>query len=466
MTKRLLMILMGGALALSGCTLAPDYKRPEAPIPAEWPQGEAYRNSAADGLLTTELSRETFFADPQLLKIIELALANNRDLRLAVLNVERARAIYGIQRAEIYPSLNAVGAGSRAQRSADLIGPGDARITEQYSVNLGIAAWEIDLFGRIRSLKDQALEAYLSADETRRGAKLALIAEVARVYLTLAADRENFKLSASTLEAQQTSYSMIEKSYNIGFATKLDLRRAQIPVEIARGDLARYRQLVAQDINALNLLAGETVVEELLPADLSSVTPMQVILPSLSSEVLLRRPDIQAAEHQLKGAYALIGAARATFFPRISLTTTIGTASNELAGLFGSGTDTWSFAPQIAMPIFDPRTWAAYRVSKADREIALTQYEKTIQTAFREVADSLAVQGTIDQQLVAQQGLVEAVTETYRLSDLRYVNGIDNYLGVLDAQRSRFAAEQGLVSLRLAKIANRVRLYTLLGGGE
>lgn len=468
MNRQLLFLLAGVCLIISGCTLAPKYVQPVAPIPEQLPQGEAYQESQAapEGINISKLSWHDFFADKQLQTIIGMALENNRDLRLAALNVERARAMYGIQRTELFPAVNAAGSGGKQQRSADLLAPGDSRTVEQYGVNLGIAAWEIDFFGRIRSLKGQALEAYLATDEARRGAQIALIAEVARVYLTLGADRENQQLAQSTLETQQQAYRLVQKLFDAGLSTELDLRRAQIPVEVARGDVARTTQLVAQDKNALNLLAGSPVAEEFLPVNLGSVIPPQEISPGLSSAVLLLRPDIVAAEHQLKGAYAFIGAARAAFFPRISLTTSIGTASNELSGLFGSGTDTWSFTPQIVMPIFDARTWAAYRVSKTEREIVLTQYEKTIQSAFREVADSLAVQGTIEQQVVAQQALVNAATETYRLSKERYDLGIDSYLGVLDAQQSQFAAEQGLVALRLAKLANRVRVYAVLGGGS
>ena len=467
MNRQLLFVLAGIVLFLGGCSLAPKYKQPQAPIPAEWPQGAAYKDTRVmPGASTVpELKWEDFFADKQLQKIIETALSNNRDLRLAALNVERARALYGIQRAELFPAVNAVGAGGKQRLSSDLISPGDPRTIEQYSMNLGIASWEIDFFGRIRSLKDRVLEEYLATDEARRSAQIALVSEVARVYLTLAADRENFKLARYTLETQQAAYGLVQKRYDVGIATELDLRRAQIPVDAARGDVARFTQMVAQDQNALNLLAGSAVPKDLLPVDLSSLTPPKEISPGLSSEILLNRPDIVAAEHRLKGAYAFIGAARAAFFPSISLTTSIGTASDELSGLFKSGSDTWNFAPQIVMPIFDARTWAALRVSKADRKIVLAQYEKTIQTAFREIADTLAVQGTVDQQVSAQQSLVNAVAETYRLSNKRYTKGIDSYLSVLDAQRSLFAARQGLISLRLARLANQVRLYAVLGGG-
>ncbi|MDW7774223.1 MAG: efflux transporter outer membrane subunit [Desulfobulbaceae bacterium] len=452
---------------IGGCSLAPEYVQPRAPIPDQWPQGEAYLDTAAqpEGAMAAELGWHEFFDDARLREIIGIALANNRDLRLAALNVERARALYGIQRAELFPSVDAAASGGKQRLSADLIGSGESRTREQYGVDLGIVAWEIDFFGHIRSLKDQALEEYLATDEARRSAQIALIAEVARAYLALAADRENLQLAASTLEAQQSSYALADKLFNAGVGNKLDLKRAQIPVETARGDVARFTQLVAQDRNALDLLAGTPVPEKLLPADLASMSPLRDVFPGLPSETLLRRPDIMAAEHRLKGAHAIIGAARAAFFPRIALTTSVGTASDDISGLFGSGTGTWSFTPQIVMPIFDARIRAAYRVSKADREIALTRYERTIQTAFREVADALAVQGTIDLQVSAQEALLDAVTETYRLSEERYTSGVDSYLGVLDAQRSRFAAQQGLVSLHLARLANRVRMYEVLGGG-
>jgi len=469
MNRQLLFILVGLAIFLGGCSLAPKYTRPEAPVPDQWPKGTAYTETKSateePAISVPELKWEDFFADKQLQKIIETALNNNRDLRLAALNVERARALYGIQRAELFPTVNGEGSWNKQRIPADVMGFPENLTIERYDVSLGISSWEIDFFGRIRSLKEKALEEYLATDEARRSAQIALVSEVARVYLTLAADRENFKLARSTLLTQQDSYDLINRQYKVGIATKLDLRRAQTQVDTARRNVARYAQITAQDQNALNLLAGSPVPEDLLPLNLSSVIPPNDISPGLSSEALLNRPDIVAAEHRLKGAYAFIGAARAAFFPRISLTTSFGTASDELSGLFSSGSDTWNFAPRIVMPIFDARTWAALRVSKADRKIILTQYEKAIQTAFREVADALAVDGTINQQVSAQQSLVDAVAETYRLSNKRYTIGIDSYLGVLDAHRSLFAAQQGLISLRLARLANQVQLYAVLGGG-
>ena len=469
MNRHLFFLLVGIALVLGGCTLAPKYTRPEAPISADWPTGAAYRETKAmPGTPTaTELQWREFFADERLQQIIDTALKNNRDLRLAALNVQRARALYGIQRAEVFPSVNAVGSGSRQRVPADLSTSGNAMTTERYDVNLGIGSWEIDFFGRIRSLKDRALEEYLATEQARRSAQILLVSAVANSYLAFAADREHLKLAGSTLETQETAYHLIRRRYEVGLASELDLRQAQTQVDTARGDIARFKQLVAQDENALNLLVGSLfpMPNEILPEDLASVKPPKQISPGMTSEVLLSRPDILAGEHRLKAANANIGAARAALFPRIALTTAFGTASSELSGLFKAGSGMWSFAPQIVMPIFDARLWSAYDATNVEKEIALTQYEKAIQTAFREVADALAVCGTVDQQVSAQESLMDAVAATYRLSNVRYTKGIDSYLGVLDAQRSLYAAEQGLIAIRLARLANQVRLYAVLGGG-
>ena len=393
-------------------------------------------------------------------------MTNNRDLRMAVLNVERARAMYGIQRGELLPAINAVGSGSKQRIPADLSSSGNRQTVERYDANLGVASWEIDFFGRIRSLKDRALEEYLATEQASRSAQILLVSSVANAYLTLAADRENLKLSETTLTTQEGAYNLIKRRRDLGLAPELDLYRVQTQVDAARVDVARFRQLVAQDENALNLLVGSPAPSELLPTELSDVTHPKEISPGISSEVLLRRPDVLQAESLLRAAYADIGAARAAFFPRISLTAAVGTASGELSGLFKSGSGVWSFAPQIIMPIFDARTWFAYDVTKIDKEISVAQYEKAIQTAFREVADALAVRGTVNQQIEAQQSLVEAVAETYRLSNARYTKGIDSYLAVLDAQRSLYGAEQGLIMLRLARINNLITLYKTLGGGD
>ncbi len=470
MHRYLFFLLLGIASVLGGCTLAPKYTRPEAPITADWPSGAAYQETrTTTGAPTASgLGWQEFFTDENLRKIIAAALKNNRDLQLAALNVRRARALYGIQRAELFPSANASGSWFRQRVPADLSTTGKEMTAEEYSVNLGISSWEIDFFGRIQSLKDRALEEYLATEQARRSAQILLVSAVANGYMTLAGDRENLMLAQSTLKTQDEAYNLIRRQYQIGIANELDLRRAQTQVDTARGEMARYTQQVAQDENALNLLVGSSspVTNETLPADLAGVKPPKEISPGMSSEVLLRRPDILAVENLLKAANANIGAARAAFFPRITLTTGAGTASSELSGLFKSGSGTWIFAPQIVMPIFDARLWPAYEATKVEKEIALAQYEKAIQTAFREVADALAVRGTVDLQLSAQQSLMDATAVTYRLSVIRYNRGIDSYLSVLDAQRSLYAAEQGLIAIRLARLANQVRLYAVLGGGS
>jgi multidrug efflux system outer membrane protein len=449
--------------------MIPEYTRPEAPVPAGWPSGPAYQEtpSAQGPVPAADLQWRKFFGDERLQKIIETALNNNRDLRLAALNVERARAIYGIQRAELFPALNATGSGSKERVAGEFTNNGEPKTVTRYGATLSVISWEIDFFGRLRSLSERALEEFLATEQARRSTQILLVSEVAAAYLILAADRENLKLAETTFDTQKAAYDLVKRRYEVGLASELDLQRAQTPVDTARGDMARFTQRVAQDENALNLLVGYTSAEaiELLPADLSGVTPPKEVAAGTSSDVLLQRPDVMAAENLLKAANANIGAARAALFPRIALTTSTGTVSSELSGLFKSGSETWSFAPHILMPIFDARLWSALDASRTEKEIAIVQYEKAIQAAFREVADALAVQGTVDQQVAAQQSLVVASAKTYSLSKARFAKGIDNYLGVLDAQRSLYAAQQGLVALRLTKLANQARLYAVLGGG-
>jgi multidrug efflux system outer membrane protein len=473
MKKNVFLLLLGIAIVPAGCTMAPKYTRPKAPVPAEWPNGVAYQagqrsSSAPTATNAPEVSQlrwQEFFSDGKLQQVIGMALTNNRDLRIAALNVERARAMYGISGAELFPKINATGSGSKQRIPAGVMGFPEPLTIERYDANLGVASWEIDFFGRIRSLKNEALENYLATEQVRRSAQILLVSSVANAYLTLAADRENLTLAENTLATQQDAYNLIKRRHDLDLVSDLDLYRVQTQVDAARRDVARYRQQVAQDENALTLLVGSSVPGELLPTELGRVSPPKEIACGLSSEVLLRRPDVLQAENLLKAANADIGAARAAFFPRVSLTAAIGTSSSELSGLFKAGSGAWSYAPEIVMPIFDARTWSANRAAKVQREIAVTQYEKAIQSAFREVADALAVRGTVDQQVAAQQSLVNALAETYRLSNSRYDKGIDSYLSVLDAQRSLFAAQQELVFLRLAKLANQVQLYAVLGGG-
>ena len=465
--RKQIALSFAALIFMGGCSLAPRYTQPPAPIPAEWPQGPAYKDSqtTAEAQTTWKLSRQAFFTDPKLQQVIEMALNNNRDLQLALLNVEKAAALYGIQKAELFPSLNAAGVMSSQRIPADLSSSGSATTQDQYSVNLGVASWEIDFFGRIRSLKDSALENFLATDEARRSAQILLIAATADAYLNLAADHENLNLATTTLQTQQDAYRIINRRYQVGLANEVDVKRSQTQVDTARGDIARFTQQIALDENALNLLLGSPAPADVLSANLSDILEPQAVSSEISSEILLNRPDILAAEHRLKGANANIGAARAALFPRISLTTTVGTASSDLGGLFGSGSGTWSFAPQLVTPIFDARLWSAYDAARIESEIALTSYQKAIQVAFREVADALAVNGTVGEQLSAQQSLVNAVEIIYSRSEMRYQKGIDSYLSVLDAQRTLNSARQGLISLRLAGLANRVRLYAVLGGG-
>ncbi len=464
MNKHILLLLAAVSIFMSGCSLAPKFSQPQAPTPRQWPQGDAYKNNGNNPAVDT-MTRQQFFGDKNLLQIIDMALANNRDLRLAILNVERVKGLYGVQRAELFPAVDLAAGGDRERLPADLSPTRKSMIQSSYAVNAGVAAWELDLFGRIRSLKDRALQEYLATEEIRRGVQISLVANIATTYFKLAADKQNLQLAQNILNTRQQSYTLVSKLLDAGLGTELDLQQARIPVATAQAAVANYQQQVAKDLNALNLLAGTTVPATLLPENLAAVAAPESINAGLPSDLLLNRPDIKAAEHRLKGANAYIGAARAAFFPRIALTASGGSASSELDGLFDAGSGAWKFAPQIVMPIFDARVWAAYRVSKAERKIALTQYEKSVQTAFKEVADALAVQGTIDRQIAAQRRLLAATKKACTLSQQRYTEGLDSYLGVLAAQQAQFAAEQGLISLNLAKRANQAHLYAVLGGG-
>lgn len=455
-------------LALSACTMAPGYTRPEAPVAAEWPGGPAYKDTAAraDDQSAAEIKWKEFFVNEQLQKLIVLALQNNRDLQIAALNIERAQALYRIQRADLFPTVNAIGIGIESETSASRAAPGQSVRVHQYSVDLGFSAYELDLFGRVRSLKAQALEEFFATEEARRGIQISLVAEVAGNYLTLAADKERLKIARDTFESQQASYTLIKRRFEAGASSELDLRQAQTSVDSARVDIARFTSQVAQDENALALVIGSPIPADLLPSGLSVTTALKELSAGLPSEVLQRRPDIMQAEHLLKAANANIGAARAAFFPRITLTTSIGLSSDQLSGLFKGGAGAWSFAPTITLPIFDAgRNLANLKVSEVDREIFLARYEKAIQVAFREVADALAQRGTLGEQLEAQQSLTDATAVSYRLSEARYRNGIASYLDVLDSQRSLYSAQQGLITVRLSRLVNSVTLYKVLGGG-
>lgn len=468
MSKKLCLCL-GTVLCLSGCAnLAPLYSRPDAPVPDAWPEGPALQEDVAQtGKIAAGIGWQEFFLDPRLQQVIGLALENNRDLRVATLNIERTQAQYRISRAELFPRVDATADHSSQRQPEDLTSNGQGETSHQYRVGLGVSSYELDLFGRVRNLRDQALEQYLATEQTRRAVRISLVAEVAVSYLNLAADRERLQLARQTLETQQASFRLIQRRFELGASSELDLRQAQTRLDAARVDIARYTTLVAQDENVLNLLSGAPVPDALLPQILAEAPgPVQDIRPGLSSGVLLVRPDVLGAEYQLRGANANIGAARAAFFPRITLTGSVGLASDELAGLFNSGSGAWVFAPKFTVPIFDAgRNQANLRVAEVDRDLAVARYEKTIQTAFREVADALAQRTTIDGQLAAQQSLTGATEASYRLSQARYEKGIDSYLIVLDSQRALYGAQLELIGTRLIRLLNLVTLYKVLGGG-
>jgi outer membrane protein, multidrug efflux system len=461
-------IIGAAVLYLAGCSFIPHYTRPETPVPAQWPSGPAYKADTreAEGEPATVLPWRDFYTDERLQKVVDLALQNNRDLRIATSAIERARAVYQIQRSELFPIVGTAGVVTEQRIPANGSMTGEAYSFQQYSVNLGMTSWELDFFGRIRSLKERSLDQFLATEQAQRSVQISLIADVANLYLIRAADGEGLKLAQSTLEARETTYRMVQKRFDVGASSSLDLRQAETVLHSARVDVARYTRLVAVDENALNLFVGSPVPPELLVGELADIKPLREVTPGLSSNVLLARPDVLQFENLLKAANANIGAARAAFFPRIALTTNVGTTSPELSGLFRAGSGAWLFAPQITLPIFDTGARRAnLKVAETDRDIYTAQYEKTIQVAFREMADALAVRGTICEQISAQEALVDAAMDTYRLSNARYMKGIDNYLVVLDAQRSLYAAQQTLITLRLASLSNLVTLHKVLGGG-
>ncbi len=460
------IVLSAMSIFLCGCPRPSQYARPGLPVPSTWPESSTGKAGAPDAPAAADVKWQEYFTDQRLQSVIELALANNRDLRAATLNIEKVQALYRIQRAEQYPTIVA-SAGADAYRLPKTLSGADHNETiAQFTVGLGTASWELDLFGRIRSLKSRALEQYLATEQARFAAQISLVAAVANTYLALAADRENLRLARVTLDAQQASYDLIRQTRDLGIASDLELRQAQTQVEAARVDIARYSGQAALDENALNLLAGATVTAGMLSDDLGTVVPLKDVTPGLPSGVLLRRPDILLAEHQLKAASANIGAARAAFFPRISMTAAAGITSNDLTNLFKPAAGTWNFAPQVILPIFDSGARQAnYKAAQVDRDIAIADYEKSIQAAFREVSDALSLRTTLVAQQNAQQSLLVALEETYRLSEARYKGGIDSYLSVLVAQRALYAAQQQLVGVRLARLSNLVTLYKVLGGG-
>lgn len=464
--KKLLMCVAVATATLNGCSLIPDYARPDAPIPAQYPQSPAYPDVNASDQANSEQGWREFFRDPVLRQLIEMALANNRDLKVAALNVEAYRAQFRIQRADLFPAVAANADGTRQRTPAALAQTGQAGISSQYGVNLGISAYELDLFGRIRSLSQQALETYLASEEARRATQISMVASVANAYLTWQADVELLKLTQDTLATYERSLSLTIRSNEVGIASALERSQARTAVEGAKASLAIYERQVAQDVNALVLLLGTGLPMD-LPASRRPDSPMLAQVPAgLPADLLTRRPDILQAEHALKAANANIGAARAAFFPSITLTANAGTASSELDGLFRGGSGSWSFAPSINLPIFNAGALSAsLDYSKIQKDIGVANYERSIQTAFREVADGLTARKTYTDQLQAQRDLVSASQDYYRLAERRYRVGVDSNLTFLDAQRSLFSNQQALIRDRLAQQMAEINLYSALGGG-
>ncbi|WP_060484612.1 efflux transporter outer membrane subunit [Pseudomonas sp. NBRC 111123] len=451
------------AALLCGCSLVPDYQRPAAPVPGQFPQGPAYQGDAL-ARQPAEDWRQVF-QDPVLRQLIDSALANNRDLREAALNVEAYRAQYRIQRADLLPKVSADATGKRQYLPRGVTGTDQGMITSTYAATLGISAYELDLFGRLRSLSDQALLTYLASEQARRSTQLSLVASVASAYLTWRADQELLVLAKDTLAADERSLRLTSAQRRAGTVSALDQIQSRTSVDSTRATVARYKRQVAQDLNQLSLLVGTAVAGDLaaLPLADEQIAGLPAGLPS---DLLRRRPDIVQAEYQLRAANANIGAARAAFFPSISLTANAGSTSPQLSGLFDGGSGTWLFQPQISLPIFTAgRLRASLDYAALQKDIQVAQYEKAIQSAFQEVADGLAARATYQRQLQAQHDLVASNQRYYNLAEHRYRIGVDSSLTFLDAQRSLFTAQQGLISDRLAQLVAEVNLYAALGGG-
>ncbi len=499
------LLAAAASLLLGGCVnLAPSFERPAPPLPGAFrraspeagahttgntdahtkadiaadpnadpnadPKGDLEAGTAAGTTAGTKanpaadavLPWADFFVDPRLRDVVGQALRQNRDLRIAVLNVERAQGQYGIVRSAAWPNVSA-SAGATRQRSTARAGA-EAATAIQYSVELGFSSYELDFFGRVRNLGESALQGFFALEENRRAAQVSLVAQVATAWLTLASDAERLRLAQQTLDSQRRSYDLQLRSFELGGVSGLVLAQAQTTVEAARLDLARYTGQLAMDRHALDLLAGGPLPPALLPEGATTASALIQIPAGLPSTLLQQRPDVLAAEHQLRAADADVGAARAAFFPSISLTASVGTSSSSLADLFTAGI--WSFAPRITLPLFNAgRNRAGLAVAQAQRDIAIAGYDKTVQAAFRDVADALAQRDSLTQQVAAQQALTDATTRSHELAQASFKHGASSYLEVLDAQRTLYAAQQASISLRLTEQLNRLALYKSLGGG-
>lgn len=449
-------------VVLSACQLAPEQQAIELPVP------DAYASAAqGSGTAAAELHWQQFFNNPKLQQLIKLSLANNKDLQIAALNVQRVRALYQIEDSALYPSLDLNASGTRQRLPADLTGTGNAQINQQYSATVGITSYELDFWGKVRNQSEQALQQLYSTEQAQLSSQISLVSELANAWLTYAADQQLLELATHTLHSQQKTLELTEQSYHLGAASALTLQQVKSTVATAKVDIARYQRLVARDKNALDLLTGTQVSADLLPDQpLSKLLQLPELPAGLPSDLLQQRPDLKAAEHDLLAANANIGIAKAAFFPSISLTANAGSASAELDNLFKGGSGSWSFIPSINLPIFNMgRTQANLEVAEAQQQVALVTYQQKIQQAFREVSDGLADREGYAAQLQAQQDLANSNQQSFLLSEARFKQGADSYLQVLDAQRSWYSAQQQLISGQQALLASQISLYKVLGGG-
>lgn len=479
MKRRLITSL--AILALSACSFIPHYQRPQSPVADRWPADTAPSTAtSAPGPSVDQIGWQDVFTDPRLQRLVQIALENNRNLRIAVLNVAASEAQFRVQRGNLFPAISATGSGlaERLPGNSGLPGgtgssagtpqpTGGSATFHYYTAGIGFTNYELDLFGRERSLTTEAFEQYLAQAEARRSTQLSLVAEVATDYFAVLADQALLKLTKETLESETESYDLTRAMYDRDTTTLLSLRQAESALDAARANLAQYQRQLEQDTHALTLVLGQGIPADLPPAmDINTEGLLAAIPEGLPSDLLTHRPDILSAEHNLRAANANIGAARAAFFPSIQLTAFGGTASNRLNGLFRGGSGSWSFAPSITLPIFaGGQNVANLDLARIEKNVTIAQYELAIQTAFREVSDALSARGTYLDQRQAQEALVAADSEAYRLAEMRFRSGVDSYLSTLDAERSLYAAAQGLVTVRQAELANQVTLYKALGGG-
>lgn len=462
MIKKCTLILLAAGI-LSSCSMAPTYVRPDAPVENRFP-GNPDTSAKKPA---TQIGWNEFFHEPRLKALIAAAIENNRDLRIAALRIEEARALYDIQWADRVPTVHVEGTATRS-RTIGGTSPTSTMITQgNYNVGLGISAFELDFFGRVKSLTDAALAEYLATEEAQRSAYISLVSEVAKTYLTERAQSKQIELAQRSYESYKHSYELMQKRYEVGASSALELRQYETLMQSALVSLSSLQREHNQTENALLILIGGKQIKDLPPPhDLSENDILQEIPAGLPSDLLTNRPDIRQYEQHLKAANANIGVARAAFFPRITLTAFAGTASPSLSGLFDAGTGAWTFMPQLNLPIFDAgRNIANLDLAEARKNIAIAQYEKAIQVAFREVADALIDRDWLNEQVKAQTAVLNSETERLKLSEARYNNGIASSLEVFDAQRQQFAAEQSLVDARLMRLINAVELYRSLGGG-